>query len=137
MYLINVDPNLSNKYDAQCPPYLVVKEDDHENNHNNKEESFSLADLDLHHYFFQASLKMTMMSANSHFFWMTKVFFHSFFKSLLLEILVMGATFWISLRVMRKKWSGAQLLHEHWCHRQDQEFRVEMKNQGITLGLRS
>ena len=79
-YLINVDPNLSNKYDAQCPPYLVVKEDDHENNHNNKEESFSLADLDLHHYFFQASLKMTMMSANSHFFWMTKVFFSFFFQ---------------------------------------------------------
>ena len=64
---------MSNKYDAQCPPYLVVKEDDHENNHNNKEESFSLADLDLHHY--QASLddndvsKLSLLSPTSmHFF---------------------------------------------------------------------
>ena len=62
---------------VQCPPYLVVKEDGHENHHTNKEESFSLADLDLHHY--QASLDDNDVSKLSLFEWQ-KFFFILFFQ---------------------------------------------------------
>ena len=72
----------------------MVKEDGHENHQNNKEESFSLADLDLHHLLLPSFVKDDNdVSKLSLFLNDKSFFFHSFFKSLLLEILVMGATF--------------------------------------------
>ena len=71
---------MSNKYDAQCPPYLVVKEDDHENNHNNKEESFSLADLDLHHLLLPSFVKDDNDVSKLSLFLNDKSFFSFFFQ---------------------------------------------------------